>query len=316
MTTYKGGVICQTNFPFGQKTSGKVRDIYNLGDKLLIVTTDRISAFDVILPNGIPGKGKVLNLLSRYWFNSTLGIIKNHVIACDTNYFPRICQPYAGQLKGRSMLVRKIDPIKIEAVVRGYLVGSAWTEYQDTRNICGIRLPYGMNESDKLALPIFTPAAKSDQGHDENITFIEMRKRLGDNLAQKIRRVSFSLYNYAAEQAEKVGIIIADTKFEFGLDENHELVLIDEALTPDSSRFWPKDKYFPGGPQPSFDKQYVRDYLLSLKWDKTPPAPVLPAEVVLNRVIQNIAGLSIQFGYPEKMEFDISYSSDDGSKRF
>lgn len=294
-----GKIIRETNFPFGKKSSGKVRDIYDLGDKLMIVTTDRISAFDVILPNGIPSKGKVLNQLSAYWFGKTKGIIGNHLISADTNYFPKQCQPFVSQLRGRSMLVKKLEPIKIEAVVRGYLSGSAWTAYQETQSICGVALPPGLIESEKLPCPIFTPAAKADTGHDENISFENMSQRIGAPLAKNIKYVSIMLYQMAAEQAKKAGIIIADTKFEFSLDEKGNLVLIDEVLTPDSSRFWPKSWYRPGGPQKSFDKQYVRDYLLSLKWDKTPPAPVLPADVILitaekyEEVFRSITGKDI-----------------------
>jgi len=261
---------------------GKVRDVYDLGDKLLIVVTDRISAYDVIMEEGIPGKGVVLNQISKFWFDKTRDIISNHVISTDVSDFPHAFHKYSDILEGRSMLVKKTNPLPVECVVRGYVAGSGWKEYQESQTICGIELPSGILESGKLAEPIFTPATKAKMGdHDENITFEQTVELIGKEMAQKVRQVSIALYLRAREIADKKGIIIADTKFEFGTDlETGELILIDEALTPDSSRFWPKDEYEPGRPQKSFDKQFVRDYLTSLNWDKTPPPPHLPSEVI------------------------------------
>ena len=258
---------------------GKVRDIYDLRDALLIVATDRISCFDVVLPTPIPDKGAVLTQMSRFWFQRTAHIVQNHFLTMDLEDAVgrwESLQP----LKGRAMVVEKAQPLPIEAVVRGYLSGSAWKEYQQTGAVCGIKLPPGLRESDKLPQPIFTPATKAPQGqHDENISFERMVTMVGRDRAEAIRRISLRLYEEAAAHAAKHGIIIADTKFEFGVHKG-ELMLIDEVLTPDSSRFWPADGYAPGRPQPSFDKQYVRDYLESLRWPKQPPAPELPPEVV------------------------------------
>lgn len=258
---------------------GKVRDIYDLDDALLIVATDRISCFDVVLPTPIPDKGRVLTHLSRFWFRQTESIIRNHFLTMDLELAVgrwESLQP----LKGRAMVVEKARPLPVEAVVRGYLSGSAWKEYQQTGAVCGIPLPPGLRESDQLPRPIFTPATKAPQGqHDENISFERMTTIVGHDRAEAIRRISLRLYQEAAGFAAQRGVIIADTKFEFGMVRD-ELVLIDELLTPDSSRFWPADGYLPGGPQPSFDKQYVRDYLESLRWDKRPPAPPLPPDVV------------------------------------
>lgn len=273
----------QTEFSGVKPTRrGKVRDIYDLGDRLLIVATDRISAFDVVLPEGIPGKGRVLNQISIYWFDKTKDIIPNHLISTDVADYPEIFHQYRDELEGRSMLVKKTKPLPVECVVRGYLAGSGWKEYQERGSVCGITLPEGLLESDKLEKPIFTPATKADEGeHDENITFEKAEEIIGKYLAEKVRDASIALYLKASEIAEGKGIIIADTKFEFGIDEKTgALILIDEALTPDSSRFWPKDEYKPGGSQKSFDKQFVRDYLSSIEWDKTPPAPSLPPEVI------------------------------------
>ncbi len=259
---------------------GKVRDIYDLGEKLLIVATDRISAFDVVMPNPIPEKGAVLTQLSRFWFNLTKDIVPNHVISTDVADYPKACDPYQQTLQGRSMLVTKTEVLPIECVVRGYLSGSGWTEYQETGEVCGVLLPKGLVESSKLDEPVFTPATKAEIGlHDENITFQEMEKRIGKDLARSIRAVSVAIYKRAREFAEKKGILIADTKMEFGV-KNGGLLLIDELLTPDSSRFWPKDDYQPGRPQKSYDKQYLRDYLISIQWNKKPPAPELPEEVI------------------------------------
>ena len=262
------------------KGRGKVRDIYDLGNQLLIVATDRISAFDVIMPNPIPDKGKILTQPSKFWFDLTRGIVPNHLISTEVNDFPRECRPYSDILAGRSMLVEKADPLPVECVIRGYLSGSGWEEYQKGGEVCGIRLHKGLVESSRLDEPIFTPATKAEVGlHDENITFEKMEKVVGKDLAQRLRSVSLAVYKKARDFAETKGIIIADTKMEFGMKDGN-LILIDELLTPDSSRFWPKDDYRAGGSQKSFDKQFLRDYLLSIKWNKTPPAPQLPQDVI------------------------------------
>jgi phosphoribosylaminoimidazole-succinocarboxamide synthase len=256
---------------------GKVRDIYDAGDKLLIVATDRLSAFDVILPTPIPDKGRVLTQLSLFWFDLLHDVIPNHVLS--TTDFPAPFDAYGEELAGRSMLVRKTVPLPIECVVRGYVSGSGWKDYQKTGEICGIALPPGLRESDRLPEPIFTPATKAATGHDENISFERAASLIGTEHAGQVREVSLEIYRRAAAYAEPRGILVADTKFEFGLLKD-ELIWIDEALTPDSSRFWPAAQYKPGGPQPSFDKQFVRDYLESIHWPKTPPGPELPPEVV------------------------------------
>ena len=262
------------------KGRGKVRDIYDLEDRLLIVATDRISAFDVVMPNPIPDKGRVLTQLSKFWFNLTQEIVPNHIISTEVDDFPKECQPYQGILRGRSMLVTKADPLPVECVVRGYLSGSGWEEYKKTGEVCGIPLPRGLLESAKLEEPIFTPATKAEMGlHDENITFEKMEKIVGRERAKRLESFSLTIYKKARDFAEQRGILIADTKMEFGIKDG-KLLLIDELLTPDSSRFWPKDDYGPGGSQKSFDKQFLRDYLLSLKWDKSPPAPELPKEII------------------------------------
>jgi len=262
------------------KGRGKVRDIYDLGDRLLIVATDRISAFDVVMPNPIPDKGKILTQLSHFWFGLTKDIAANHVLSTEVGDYPEECQPYEEILKSRSMLVVKTEVLPVECVVRGYLSGSGWEEYRKTGEICGIKLPKGLQESTKLEEPIFTPATKAEMGlHDENITFKKFEQTVGENLARKVRSISLAIYKKARDFAESRGILIADTKMEFGLKAEN-LILIDELLTPDSSRFWPKDEYQPGGPQKSFDKQFLRDYLLSIRWDKNPPAPQLPEEIV------------------------------------
>ena len=258
---------------------GKVRDVYDLEDKLLIVSTDRISCFDVVLPTAIPYKGKVLTELSLFWFKFTEDIIPNHLISSKVNDYPKSLQKYKDILEGRSMLVKKTKPIAVECVVRGYLSGSGWKEYQKTQSICGIKLPKGLKESEKLPQAIFTPATKEDIGHDMNVSEEFIEKELGKEITQKLKEISLAIYNKASIYAESKGIIIADTKFEFGIYEG-EIILIDEILTPDSSRFWPKDQYQPERPQVSFDKQFVRDYLESIGWDKTPPAPQLPLEIV------------------------------------
>jgi len=256
---------------------GKVRDIYDLGDQLLIVATDRLSAFDVILPTPIPDKGRVLTQLSLFWFDLLKGVVPNHVLSATE--FPSTFDKFKDELAGRSMIVRKTQPLPIECVVRGYVSGSAWKDYRATGKICGIALPVGLRESGRLSEPIFTPATKAATGHDENIPFEQAAALIGSELAEKARAVSLEIYRRAAAYAEPRGIILADTKFEFGL-LNNSLIWIDEALTPDSSRFWPAAQYNPGGPQPSFDKQFVRDYLERIRWPKTPPGPELPAEVV------------------------------------
>ena len=259
---------------------GKVREIYNLKDKFLMVATDRISCFDVVLPTEIPHKGEVLTELSIFWFEFTKDIISNHFIAANVDEFPEELQKHKETLRGRSMLVKKAKPLPVECVVRGYLSGSGWKEYKDTQSICGVKLPKGLKESDKLPEPIFTPATKEDVGHDINVTQEYIERMIGEDVAMKLKAISMALYEKANRYAESKGIIIADTKFEFGRVGN-EIILIDEVLTPDSSRFWPKDEYEPGKSQPSFDKQFVRDYLETLDWDKTPPAPELPEEIVV-----------------------------------
>jgi len=271
-------VLSETHFAgLMPSARGKVRDIYDLGDKLLIVATDRLSAFDVILPTPIPDKGRVLTQLSLFWFDLLKNVIANHVLSATD--FPAPFDRFQEELAGRAMLVRKTKPLPIECVVRGYVSGSGWKDYRVTGRICGIPLPAGLRESDRLPEPIFTPATKAASGHDENISFEQAEKMVGSELAEKVRAVSLEIYRRAAAYAAPRGIIVADTKFEFGL-LNNELIWIDEALTPDSSRFWPAAHFSPGGPQPSFDKQFVRDYLERMRWPKTPPGPELPPEVV------------------------------------
>ena len=276
-----GTVISTTEFKtLSLKGRGKVRDIYDLGDRLLIVATDRISAFDVVMPNPIPDKGRVLTQLSKFWFELTRDIVPNHIISLNIKDFPPACRPYEKMLMDRSMLVVKTEVVPIECVVRGYLSGSGWVEYEKTGEVCGIPLSRGLFESSKLEEPIFTPATKAELGeHDENINFERMEKAVGKELAQQLRSLSVAIYKRASDFAENRGIIIADTKMEFGVKDG-KVILIDELLTPDSSRFWPKNTYRPGGPQQSFDKQFLRDYLLSIKWNKTPPAPQLPEEII------------------------------------
>ena len=259
--------------------SGKVREVFDLGDRLLFVATDRISAFDCVMPNGIPRKGEVLTQLSHFWFGQTESLVPNHLLAKADEPLPPQLQPFAAQLAGRSMIVKKATPLTIECVVRGYLAGSGWKEYQRSQTVCGIPLPAGLQESSELPAPIFTPATKAETGHDENIPFETAAQLVGANIAERARDLSLRIYNFARDYARQRGIIIADTKFEFGLF-NGELLLIDEVLTPDSSRFWPADKFQPGQAQPSFDKQFVRDYLETLAWDKSPPAPSLPPLIV------------------------------------
>jgi len=265
-------------FPLFKK--GKVRDVYDLGDQLLIVATDRISAFDFVLPSLIPDKGKILTQLSRFWFDFTAYICPNHVLQAEFSRFPQPLQKYKDILDRRSMLVKKTRVVPVECVVRGYLAGSGWKEYQETGKTSGVKLPAGLKESDRLPNPVFTPSTKAEEGHDLNISFKEMKKVVGDEgLAQKIKKASLKLYQKASLYALSKGIIIADTKFEFGLDKD-DLILVDEIFTPDSSRFWPLQEYKPGGSQPSLDKQFVRDYLLSSSWDRNSVPPPLPPEII------------------------------------
>ncbi|MGB9119071.1 MAG: phosphoribosylaminoimidazolesuccinocarboxamide synthase [Candidatus Angelobacter sp.] len=272
-------ILLQTDFPeLTLHARGKVRDLYSLNEQLLFVATDRISAFDYVLATGIPEKGRVLTQLSLFWFDFLKDVVKNHLITANVDQYPAPLKKYADDLRGRSMLVTKAQMIDIECVARGYLSGSGWKEYQQTGAVCGIKLPAGLRESDKLPEPIFTPATKALTGHDENISIEEMAKRTGKELAEKLRDLTLKIYKTAADYAAGRGIIIADTKFEFG-QTPQGLILADEVLTPDSSRFWPADKYQPGKAQESFDKQFVRDYLEAIKWNKQPPAPSLPEDV-------------------------------------
>jgi phosphoribosylaminoimidazole-succinocarboxamide synthase len=268
----------KTNLPFKLQNRGKVRDVYYLDDKLLMIATDRISVFDVVLPTSVPYKGIILTQLSNFWFNKTKDIINNHIIVDDFNAMPSHIKKFS-ELKGRSILVKKTEPLLVECVVRGYITGSAWNAYKNGEAICGITLPEGLVESDKLPEPLFTPTTKAMTGHDEAITEEQMRKQFGDDLTETLKNASLEIYNFAEKEARKKGIIIADTKFEFGI-LNGEVILIDELLTPDSSRFWPVDNYKRGGPQKSFDKQFVRDFMISIGWDKNPPAPEVPEDVV------------------------------------
>ena len=266
--------------------SGKVRDIFDLGDALLLVASDRISAFDVIMPNGIPRKGEVLTQISHFWFEKFASLVPNHLLAKANDPLPKNLQPFADKLARRSMIVKKAKPLAIECIVRGYLSGSGWKEYKQSQTVCGIKLPTGLTESAELPEPIFTPSTKAEAGHDENISFEQACEIAGNDLATQARDLSLKIYRAGRDYARQRGIIIADTKFEFGLvngsgDSPHgELILIDEVMTPDSSRFWPADQYAPGKGQPSFDKQFVRDYLETLDWNKTPPGPVLPPDVI------------------------------------
>ena len=275
--------VLATDFSgLGPRHQGKVRDIYDLGDRLLLVATDRISAFDVVMADPVPDKGRILTQISAFWFRLLADVIPNHLISLKVEDFPPACQAYREELAGRTMLVRKTQPLAVECIVRGYLAGSGWADYQKTGAVCGIPLPAGLKESDRLPEPIFTPSTKAALGtHDENISFEKAAAAIGAELAARVRDVSLTLYSRASAWAEPRGIILADTKFEFGL-VNGELLLIDEVLTPDSSRFWPQNDYAPGRPQKSYDKQYLRDYLESLGWNKQPPPPPLPAEVLAN----------------------------------
>jgi phosphoribosylaminoimidazole-succinocarboxamide synthase len=268
----------------GTRRQGKVRDMYDLGDSLLLIASDRISAFDVILPEGIPGKGYVLTQLTKFWFDHLWpsdDLVGHHLLSMNPDEYPESCRPYANQLEGRSMLVKKAEPLPVECIVRGYISGSAWKEYKNKGTVCEQPLPSGLQESDQFPEPLFTPSTKATEGHDENISYDRMKELIGEKLAEQVKQVSIQIYQGAAALAAERDIIIADTKFEFGLDPHtKELMVIDELVTPDSSRFWPKHQYQAGCSQPSFDKQFVRDYLDSIGWDHQPPPPHLPAEVV------------------------------------
>lgn len=285
--------VIETDFPdLPLLKRGKVRDLYDLDDRLLMVATDRISAFDVVMPNPIPDKGKILTQISLFWFAQMRPLIGNHVISADVEQYPERCRPYADALRDRSMLVKKAQPLPVECVVRGYISGSGWNSYRQSGRVCGIELPDGLVESEKLPQPIFTPSTKEELGqHDINIDFDETVRRIGRPAAERVKELSLAIYGKGAQLAEKRGIIIADTKFEFGFD-GQNLILIDEVLTPDSSRFWPQATYHPGGAQKSYDKQYLRDYLLSIHWDKTPPAPALPDDVVRNTRMKYLEALT------------------------
>jgi phosphoribosylaminoimidazole-succinocarboxamide synthase len=275
--------VSETNFQdLNLIKRGKVRDIYDLGENLLMVATDRISAFDVVMPDPVPDKGIILTQISLYWFEVMKPIIENHVVSSDVDEYPAVCRPYAESLRGRSMLVRKTEPLPIECVVRGYISGSGWKSYQASGAVCGITLPPGLQESDELPEPIFTPSTKEELGsHDINIDFEKAAETIGEERASKVKNLSLAIYKQGAKMADEKKIIIADTKFEFGL-VGDEVILIDEILTPDSSRFWPRETYQPGGPQQSYDKQYVRDHLISIRWNKQPPGPSLPENIISN----------------------------------
>jgi phosphoribosylaminoimidazole-succinocarboxamide synthase len=290
--------ILETNLPgVPLWRRGKVRDVYDLGDRLLIVATDRLSAFDVVLPTPVPDKGRVLTQLSLFWFRLLEGVVKNHVLSADVDAYPEALRPHRAELEGRSMIVAKTKPLPVECVVRGYITGSGWKDYKSTGAVCGIALPSGLRESDRLEPALFTPSTKAEQGHDENISFAEVEKTIGAARAAEVRDVSLLIYERARAHAESRGIILADTKFEFGVEDGR-LVWIDEALTPDSSRFWPRASYEPGRGQPSFDKQYVRDYLETLGWDKRPPGPALPADVVARTRAKYLEAYELLTGTP------------------
>jgi phosphoribosylaminoimidazole-succinocarboxamide synthase len=290
--------ITETEFSLALHARGKVRDIYSVGEYLLIVATDRISAFDHVLATGIPGKGKVLTQLSLFWFDFLRDVVPNHLITADVDQYPRELLEYAAELEGRSMLVKRAQMFPVECVVRGYLSGSGWKDYLTTGEICGISLPPGLREADRLPEPVFTPATKSQDGeHDINISFEEMAARIGGATAERLRSLSLSIYRKAVDYAAQRGLILADTKFEFGVHAEG-IILADEVLTPDSSRFWPMDQYEPGHPQPSFDKQYVRDYLESIHWNKQAPAPALPDEVVARTQQKYLEAFRLLTGKP------------------
>lgn len=290
-------VVRETEFPTLRLIQrGKVRDMYDLGDAYLMVATDRMSAFDVVLPDPIPDKGIVLTQISLFWFERMASLVENHVITADVDQYPDSCRPYQADLQERSILVKKTQPLPVECVVRGYITGSGWQSYQQDGTVCGIALPHGLVESDQLPEPLFTPSTKEEQGgHDINIDFDEMVRRVGASVAEQARDLSLAIYKKGAQMAAERGILIADTKFEFGLLDGR-LILIDEVLTPDSSRFWPKATYHAGGSQKSFDKQYLRDYLLTLNWDKTPPGPTLPQTVIDNTRAKYVEALTLLSG--------------------
>lgn len=273
--------LLRTDFPtLPPLRRGKVRDIYDFGHTLLIVATDRISVFDVVLPTGIPGKGKILTQLSHFWFEHTQELVRNHLVAVDPQHYPEACQPYRDVLAGRSMLVQKADPLPVECVVRGYLAGSAWEDYRRTGRVCDLALPIGLREAEHLEAPLFTPKTKAPQGmHDEPMSFATMQELVGSPIAERLRDLSLVLYTHGRRFAQARGLILADTQFEFGLYKD-EVILIDELFTPDSSRYWPRSGYQPGGSQPSFDKQFVRDYTTSLGWSRQPPGPGLPGDII------------------------------------
>jgi phosphoribosylaminoimidazole-succinocarboxamide synthase len=291
--------VLATKIPGFPRHQGKVRDIYDLGDRLLLVATDRVSAFDVVMAEPVPDKGRILTKLSAFWFDHLADLTPNHLISLRVEDFPPACQPYREMLAGRTMLVRKCRPLPVECIVRGYLSGSGWAEYQQTGAIGGLTLPPGLAESQKLPEAVFTPSTKAELGtHDENISMAAMAAKIGRELAEKVREVSLALYRWALAWAEPRGVIIADTKFEFGLADgtDEKLLLIDEVLTPDSSRFWPREDYRPGGPQKSYDKQYLRDYLESLGWNKQPPPPPLPPDVIANTRARYVQALQTLTG--------------------
>jgi phosphoribosylaminoimidazole-succinocarboxamide synthase len=292
-----GTVVYQTEYKnLKLEKRGKVRDVYDLGSELLIVATDRISAFDVVMAEPIPGKGRVLTAISKFWFEALKEICPNHLISLDPDEYPEECRPYSQELAGRSMLVKKAEPLTVECIVRGYLAGTGYKDYLETGRVCGYELPAGLKLASRLDEPLFTPSTKAEQGlHDENITVEEAREIAGKELVDEVARISLALYNTARDLAEPKGIILADTKFEFGLYQD-ELILIDEVLTPDSSRFWPMESYEPGKSQPSFDKQPLRDWLESLDWDKTPPPPTLPEEVIKNTAQRYYKALELLTG--------------------
>jgi len=288
--------LLTTDLPLPAFRRGKVRDVYDLGRSLLIVATDRISAFDCIMPEGIPGKGRILTQVANYWFNATRDILPNHLEATEVEAYPEVLRPFADQLRGRSILVRRTAPLPVECVVRGYLAGSGLKEYQKSGTVCGIALPPGLRNADRLPEPIFTPSTKAEEGHDENIDFSTMAKTIGHDLAVRVRDVSLALYRRGCELALERGIILADTKFEFGCLEDGSIILIDEVLTPDSSRYWLADSWAPGANPPSLDKQFLRDYLESLPdWNKQPPAPHLP-ESVIQGIQARYQDLAARFG--------------------
>lgn len=297
----KERVLTKTSFSgMAYLHSGKVRDMYDVGEHLVIVATDRLSAFDVIMNEGIPFKGKVLTSISEHWFGRMQDVVQNHFISSDPSGYPAMCRPHAADLAGRSMLVRKAKPLPIECVVRGYLSGSGWVDYQRSGSVCGIPLPKGLKESDKLPEPIFTPATKEEKGrHDENVDFDTVVRMIGRDVAERVRTLALQIYSRAADEAREKGIIIADTKMEFGVDGSGEIMLIDELLTPDSSRFWPADQYEPGRAQNSFDKQFVRDYLISIKFNRQPPPPTLPEDIILRtaslylQALERLAGKTL-----------------------